>query len=207
MEKLKHEIYRIKRHNLEYYYSHLDLIEKYIEEKPDISIETCKATIEGICKLTLHILKQEPLEAHNNESLSPLCRRALDALQEGKGFSDARLCSKLTSVVEYIGVIRNDHCDIGHGRASLKDQVNDADFAELITGVTESIGTYMLRRLDYLAERVTEYDDNPEFNTYLDELNPMPDNILYSKALFDQWPNTYEIQLGDYKLQLETEEE
>lgn len=207
MEKLKHEIHRIKRHNLEYYHSHLDVIENYIEEKPDISIETCKAVLEGIAKLSLHILNQEPLADHNNEKLSALSRRALDALQEGKGFSDAKLCSRLTSVIEQIGLIRNDHCDIGHGRASLKEQVNDADFAELITGITENLGTYMLRRLDYLAEPVTEYDDNSDFNNYLDELNPMPDNVLYSKALFEQWPITYEEQLGDYKLELETEEE
>jgi len=207
MDKLKHEIQRIKRHNLEYYHSHLDLIENYIEEKPDISIETCKAVLEGIAKLSLHILKQEPLSSHNNEKLSALSRRALDALQEGKGFSDTRLCSKLTSVIEYIGLIRNEHCDIGHGRASLKDQVNDADFAELINGITENLGTYMLRRLDYLADPILEYDDNPDFNTYLDELNPMPDNVLYSKALFEQWLETYEIQLGDYKLEFETEEE
>lgn len=207
MDKLKHEIQRIKRHNLEYYHSHLDLIENYIEEKPDISIESCKAVIEGISKLSLHILKQESLSAHKNENLSPLSRRALDALQEGKGFSDTRLCSKLTSVVEYIGIIRNDHCDIGHGRASLKEQVNDADFAELIIGITESLGTYMLRRLDYLADPVLEYDDNSNFNDYLDELNPMPDNVLYSKALFEQWPETYEIQLGDYKLEFDQDEE
>ncbi len=207
MEKLKHEIHQIKRHNLDYYHSHLDVIEKYIEEKPDISIEACKATIEGICKLTLHILKQEPLEAHKNESLSPLCRRALDSLQEGKGFSDADLCKRLTGVVNYIGDIRNDHCDIGHGRASLKKQVNDADFAELIIGVTENLCTYMLRRLDYLAEPVIEYDENPEFNTYLDELNSMPNTVLYSKALFEQELETYKIELGDYKLRLEAEEE
>ena len=61
MEKLKAEIRRIKRYNLEYYHSHLVLVEDYIEEKPDISIETCKALIEGISKLTLHLLIQEPL--------------------------------------------------------------------------------------------------------------------------------------------------
>ncbi len=207
MDKLKHEIQRIKRHNLEYYHSHFDLIENYIEEKPDISIETCKAVIEGISKLSLHILKQESLSAHNNEKLSALSRRALDALQEGKGFSDTRLCSKLTSVVEYIGLIRNEHCDIGHGRASLKEQVNDADFAELIIGITENLGTYMLRRLDYLAEPVIEYDENTDFNDYLDDLNPLPNNVLFSKALFEQEPETYEVELGDYKIQLETEEE
>ncbi len=207
MEKLKHELHRIKRHNLEYYRSHLDLIETYIEEKPDISIETCKAVIEGISKLTLHILNQEPLSKLNDKKLTPLCRCALVELQKGRGFSDAELCKRLSSVIHYIGEIRNEHGDISHGKASLKEQVNDADFAELILGITENFATYMLRRLDYLAEPALDYEDNEQFNNYLDEQNPMPDNVLYSKALFEQWPEAYEIQLSDYKLELEADEE
>lgn len=207
MDKLKHEIQRIKRHNLEYYHSHLDLIENYIEEKPDISIETCKAVIEGLSKLSLHVLLQEPLSDLNKEDVSPLCRRALNELQKGRGFSDASMCQRLSGVVHYIGELRNDHGDISHGRASLKDQVNDADFAELIISITENLGTYMLRRLDYLAESVIEYEDNPEFNVYLDDHNPLPGIVLYSKALFEQEPETYEVELGDYKIQDEAEEE
>lgn len=206
MDKLKHEIQRIKRHNLEYYHSHLDLIENYIEEKPDISIESCKAVIEGVSKLTLHVLLQEPLETHKDEKLQPLFKRALQELQKGRGFSDTDLCNRLGNVVQYIGQLRNDHGDISHGRASLKEQVNDADFAELITGITENLGTYMLRRLDYLADSVTEYDDNPDFNDYLDALNPLPNNVLFSKALFEQEPETYEVELGDYKIQFEIDE-
>jgi len=208
MNKLKHEIQRIKRHNLEYYHSHLDLIENYIEEKPDISIETCKAVIEGISKLALHILLQEPLENHNKEDLSPMCRRALIELQKQRGFSDVGLCQRLSGVIHYIGEVRNAHCDIGHGRASLKEQINDADFAELIIGITENLGTYMLRRLDYLAEPALEYDDNPNFNNYLDDAYSLPSNLSYSKALFDQERETYEVELDDYndKIQQEAEE-
>ena len=180
MEKLKHEIHRVKRHNLEYYNSHLTLIENYIDEKPDISIETCKALIEGISKLALCLLKQESLSSHKNEDFHVLFRRALSALQKGRGFSDFDMLKRLVSVVHYIGELRNGHCDIGHGRASLKFQVNDADFAEFIIGITDNLCTYMLRRLDQLAEKKVLYDDNPEFNAYLDESNPMPGKILYS---------------------------
>lgn len=207
MEKLKREIHRAKRHRLEYYYSHLDIVENYIDEKPDISIETCKALIEGIAKLSLHVLKQEPLELLRNESLSPLCRRALDELQKGRGFSDADLCKRMSGIIHYIGEVRNEHGDIGHGQASLKEQVNDADFAELIIGMTESLCTYMLKRLDYLAEPTIEYDDNAAFNDYIDELHPMPSNIMYSKALYDQEPKTYEIMLTDFNLEFDTGEE
>lgn len=206
MEKLKQEIVRIKRHRLEYYQSHLDLIEDYIDEKPDISIETCKALIEGISKLTLYLLNQEALDSHNDEKIQSLVKRALVELQKGRGFSDTDLCKRLSGVVQYIGEVRNEHCDIGHGRASLKEQVNDTDFADLIIGITDSICTYMLRRLDILAEKVTEYEDNPEFNELLDEQNPLPGNILYSRALFDQEFETYEIELSNFLLERNPEE-
>jgi len=207
MKKLKQEIHRVKRHNLEYYDSHLTLIESYIEEKPDITIETCKALIEGISILALHLLKQEPLGSHNNDNFADLFRRALSELQKGRGFSDVVMVKRLVSAVHYIGEIRNNHCDIGHGRASLKNQVNDADFAEFIIGITDNLCTYMLRRLDQLSVVEVQYEDNSEFNNSLDDKNPMPGKILYSKALFEQEVETYEIQLGDYILENDLEEE
>ncbi|MCG6557080.1 abortive infection family protein [Ruegeria sp. 1NDH52C] len=207
MEKLKHEIQRIKRHRLEYYHSHLDLVEGYIDEKPDISIETCKALIEGISKLSLHLLNQEPLDSHKDEKFQALVKRALLELQKGRGFSDAEACRRMSGFVHYIGEVRNEHCDIGHGRASLKEQVNDAEFADLIVGITDNICTYMLRRLDRLADKVTEYEDHPEFNDFLDEQNPLPGKTRYSRALFDQEFETYEIELGDFLLEFNPEEE
>lgn len=207
MEKLKQEIQRIKRHRLEYYHSHLDLVAGYIDEKPDISIETCKALIEGISKLSLHLLNQEPLDSHNDEKFQALVKRALVELQKGRGFSDAEACRRMSGFVHYIGEVRNEHCDIGHGRASLKEQINDAEFADLIVGITDNICTYMLRRLDRLADKVTEYEDHPEFNDFLDEQNPLPGKIRYSRALFDQEFETYEIELGDFLLEFNPEEE
>lgn len=206
MEKLEQEIKRIKRHRLEYYQSHLNLVEDYIDEKPDISIETCKALIEGISKLSLYLLNQEPLVS-KTEDLSPLVKRAFKVLQEGRGFSDMEVCRRFAGIIHYIGEVRNAHGDIGHGRASLKEQVNDADFANLIVDVTDSVCTYMLRRLDHLVEQTTEYEDNPAFNAYLDEQNPFDGKISYSRALFDQEFETYEIELEDYLLASESEEQ
>ena len=130
----------------------------------------------------------------------------MSELQKGRGFSDIDMMKRLGAVVKYLGEIRNNHCDIGHGRASLKDQVNDADFAEFIIGITDNLCTYMLRRLDQLSEKEVQYEDNPAFNQYLDEESPMPGKIFYSKALFEQEFETYEIQLGDYMLEEDMEE-
>lgn len=207
MEKLKNEIHRIKRHNLEYYNSHLTLVEDYIDEKPDISIETCKALIEGISKLALYLLAQEPIDSHNKTDFQVLVKKSLLELQKGRGFSDVSLVARLGSVVHYIGEIRSSHGDISHGRASLKDQVNDADFAEMIVGVTDNLCTYMLRRLDMLCEKEVLYDDNPEFNISLDEQHPLDGRVLYSKALFEQEFETYVIMLGDFIIESDMEDE
>jgi hypothetical protein len=200
MNKFKSEIARVKRHRLEYYESHLTLIEGFIDEKPDISIETCKALIEGLSKLALHMLNQEPLESHKKDDVQPLFKRALKELQKGRGFSDVDLINRLGAVVQYVGELRNQHGDISHGRASLKEQVNDADFADLIIGVTDSLCTYMLRRLDQLTDIELQYEDNPDFNNFLDEGSPLRSGIRFSRALFDQDRTAYEIELGDYKL-------
>lgn len=198
MNKFKAEIHRVKRHSLEYYDTHLTLIEGHIEEKPDISIETCKALIEGLSKLTLHVLNNEALDSHGTEKLQPLFKRALAELQKGRGFSDTDLVNRVGAVVAYIGELRNGHGDISHGRASLKEQVNDADFADFIIGITDSLCTYMLRRLDQVAEVELRYEDNPEFNASLDEAYPLGNAVRYSKALFEQERKTYEIERGDY---------
>ena len=76
MDKLRAEIENIKRFNLEYYESLIQIIESYIHEKPDISIETCKALIESISKLILFITKQESITAHNKTDLSVLTKKA-----------------------------------------------------------------------------------------------------------------------------------
>jgi hypothetical protein len=204
MQKIRTEIDRVKRHRLEYYSSHIDLVENYIEEKPDISIETCKALIEGISKLTLFLLNQEPLESHNKTKFHELFRSALKALQQGRGFSDTELVRRMGGVVHEIGELRNSHCDIGHGRASLKEQINDADYADLIIGMTDNLCAYMLRRLDQLVEPELLYEDNEDFNRYLDELYPLDGFILYSKALFDQQFLDYEVQLSDYQIENES---
>jgi len=50
--------------------------------------------------------------------------------------------------------------------------------------------------------------DNPEFSwKFLDEQFPLDGRIRYSSAFFEQEPETYEVELGDYILDKEEEEE
>ena len=70
----------------------------------------------------------------------------------------------------------------------------------MVTGITDNICTYMLRKLDLLTDDEVQYDENDEFNNYLDDQYPLGGKVRYSKALFEQEPTTNEIQLGDYAL-------
>ena len=205
MENLRREISKIKKYRLEYYDSLLDIVENYIDEKPDITIETCKSVIEGISKLVIHLLKQEPLSTLNSSDVHNLFKEALSTLGENSEFLDSDLTKRLGSVVHYLGELRNDHGDISHGKASYKAQINDADLSEMVIGITDSLCTYMLKKLDQLTDEI-QYEGNEEFNNYLDELYPLDGKVMYSKALFEQEPETYEMQLGDYTLENNPEE-
>ena len=205
MENLRREIRKIKKYRLEYYDSLLDIVENYVDEKPDITIETCKSVIEGISKLVIHLLKQEPLSTLNSSDVHNLFKEALSVLEENNEFLDSDLAKRLGSVVHYIGELRNDHGDISHGKASYKAQINDADLSEMVIGITDSLCTYMLKKLDKLTDEI-QYEGNEEFNNYLDELYPLDGKVMYSKALFEQGPETYEMQLGDYTLENNLEE-
>ena len=206
MEKLRKEIKRIRKHRLDYYDSLFDVVEAYIEEKPDITIETCKSIIEGISKLVIHLLKQEPLHTLNSLDFQELFKKALSELMQDSKSFERDLTNRLGSAVHRLGELRNDHGDISHGRASVKEQINDADLSEMVIGVTDSICTYMLRKLDQLTDDELQYDENEEFNNYLDDLYPLDGKVRYSKALFEQEPQTYEMQLSDYTLEINPEE-
>ena len=227
MEKFRGALTEARQFNAHYYKELLETIDSYVVEKPDITIETCKAVIEGLSKLVLMELEQTPASYLNNPELklSRLFKEARNALKKHIDLSRNQIIYEDGIVDEYgsipnvleqllnpevvakIGILRNEHGDISHGRTPLKLQVNDEDLAELIVGLTDNICSYMLRKFCQVKGDVLFYDDHPEFNTYLDELNPMPGNVLFSKALFEQELETYEAELGDYKIQIEAEEE
>ncbi len=206
MDKLRHKIKSINKYNLEYYNSLLDIVDRYIEEKPDIPIETCKAIIEGISKLILHVLNQEPLGALNTKNLQDLFKEALWALQHKGAALDQDFIRNIGTVVRCLGETRNNHGDISHGRASTKDQINDAHFSDMIAGLTENLGIYLLTKFDEISDAPVRYSDNAEFNEYLEEQHPLDGLVLYSKALFEQEPETYEVLLGDYIIENNPEE-
>jgi len=222
MEKFRQELKQSNKFNSQYYDELFEIIDRYVESKPDITIETCKSVLEGLSRLVLQEIEQVPESELHNKKLPKTFKDARACLQkewEGNvrvtcGYDDEFLSrfGGLTSgieqilnteIVSYIGTLRSGHGDISHGRSPFKEQVNDSDLAELIVGITDSITTYMLRKLNQFTEDKLLYDDNPTFNRFLDEAFPIDGVVSYSKALFEQDKVDYEGQLEDYKLERE----
>lgn len=223
MDKFRSEIIEITKHRpeigLTYYNDLLDIVDQYNEKKPDASIETCKAILEGLSKLIIHKIKQEPIsQLDKSTDFKDLVKRALEVLNEELQYFDKDFVKRITSIVQYIGEVRNGHCDISHGRASLKEQVSSKEFSQMISGFTESIAIYLLKKLDEVIMIEYHYDSEQmeEYNTWLDESQkdfPIQTE-KYSKILFEYDRNLYEARyleefliLEDFKQQDQEEQQ
>lgn len=200
MDKLRHEILRINKFNVGYYNSLLDIIDNYKEEKPDITIETCKSLIEGISKLILHVVKQEPIQnLDKSNNLQDLFKSALFELDNKHEYFNDEFVKRTGSMIHVLGEIRNKQGDICHGRASVKEQINCEHFAEMVAGITEVLCVYILKKFDEISETVIKYEDYEQYNDWLDEsVESFP--ILtasYSKVLFDYDKDFYNSNYTD----------
>lgn len=197
---------------LKYYNDLLDIVNEYHDKKPDTSIETCKAIIEGISKLIIHKLTQEPIHVLDKSGdLKDLAKRALEALNKEHSFFDVEISRSLINVIRIIGEIRNNHCDIGHGRASVKEQINCSDLSQMIAGVTDNVSTYLLKKLDEVtvAENAYEAEQMELFNNWLDD-NAVDFPIVserFSKILYLHEPDSYYLMYYEFKQTQEDEKE
>jgi hypothetical protein len=73
--------------------------------------------------------------------------------------------------------------------------------------MTEGIVFYVLEQffsIDLSYKQEINYEDNTDFNLWLDEANPM-ENLSYSRALFDQDNVSYFEELLEYQTEREEE--
>ncbi len=216
MNLLRSEIINITKFKpeigLNYYNDLLDIIDSHHNKKPDTSIETCKAIIEGISKLIIHKIKQEPIAVlDKSNNFKELVKRALNCLNEENDFFDTEFVRGITNLINILSENRNDHCDIGHGRASVKEQINCQDFSEMISGFTESISVYLLKKLDQviIPNNAYESEQMQAFNMWLDD-NCLDFPILtekYSKVLYEYDRDMYYTKYNEEFLTIGVTEE
>lgn len=185
--------------NIDYYQTIIQKIEENVESHPDISIESCKALLEGLSKfiwkqidLSYDALVADKMDFH------PVVRQAMTKLADLNEDIELDFVNKVNKLIVSIGEVRNKRGDISHGKLSPKEYFSDSQFAQLVMNITDNMLYYVLHsfsRVSLIKE--LEYEDHPEFNEWLDNENPIL-NLSYSKALFDQDQVAYEQELENY---------
>lgn len=185
--------------NIDYYQTIIQKIEENVESHPDISIESCKALLEGLSKfiwkqidLSYDALVADKMDFH------PVVRQAITKLADLNEDIELDFVNKVNKLIVSIGEVRNRRGDISHGKLSPKEYFSDSQFAYLVMNITDNMLYYVLHSFSKVSLiKELEYEDNPEFNEWLDNENPIA-NLSYSKALFDQDPVAYEQELENY---------
>lgn len=187
----------------------LSEIEANIENEPDISIESCKSLLESIARNILSRL-DPTYDEKSTRGIDPtaLLKNAKDRLLEKSSENEEVLIVRLTSVVQVINELRNQRGDIAHGRNLPKKMRSSIQLAQAIKSFTDGFASYLLYlyfSIDLTYTEPIKYEDNPDFNDYLDEENPIKGIVKYSKAFFDQDHVAYESELEEFRGDLSSE--
>ncbi len=193
--------------NIDYYQTIIQKIEENVESNPDISIESCKALLEGLSKfiwkqidLSYDALIADKMDFH------PVVRQAMTRLADYNEDIELDFVNKANKLIVSIGEVRNKRGDISHGKLSPKEYFSDSQFAHLVMNITDNMLYYVLHSFSKVSLiKELEYEDNTEFNEWLDNENPLG-FLSYSRALFDQEPVTYQEELQNYLDSKETAE-
>lgn len=193
--KLLEEQYR----NIDYYNLIVEKIESNVNENPDIAIESCKSLLEGLSKF---IWKQIDISYDaavvDKMDFQPIVKQSLNKLATLHEDIEIDFVNKVNKLIVSIGDVRNKRGDISHGRLSPKDYFSDVNFANLVMNITDNMLYYILLCFSKVATvKEIVYDDYPDFNDKLDTENDFG-YLSYSKALFEQDPTAYELELQEF---------
>lgn len=175
LTRIKIEEFKDEIDGLSEYLLIVNEIEDNIPEKPDISIESCKSLIEGLCKKSLELISEEYQE---NKNLRKNCDNKMlvlvetafnevykDSFEKNLHFSlyniigsKVRLESVLNSsakkmkdssrdAVKNIMLIRDKRGDISHGRIYPKESESELHLANSVLSITDGICSFMIHEL------------------------------------------------------------
>jgi hypothetical protein len=206
-----------------YYLVIIEKAEKNEIPQPDICIECCNSLIQGVSKTI--ILQLDPTIVRKDiefDKTPKLVRNALRSIAANDDVYEDNFVFQGINLATSISALRNARGDISHGKAVPKILASDKALARVVLEMTATLLRYTLASfyvLELLSraeepvitdEAIAEssalrYGDNPEFNDFLDEQNPLEGKIMYSYALFELYFEDYEFQLSDYLYEQELE--
>ncbi|MCR9234345.1 MAG: abortive infection family protein [bacterium] len=219
---MKNVIELIKHNNKSHpeFQYYIPLIEKALSnlsKHPDITIEICKSLLEGVSKSILERTTDQFSRADLDKmDVAPLVKQATFQLRYHDNVYEDEFTRICFTLAQAMGTLRNARADISHGKAVPKLKQSNEKLSTFSMQMTACIIHYMLDALFSIPpaisdsdeeeeEKVVKYEDNPEFNLYLDEERPIEGRVLYSRALFEQYNEDYLIQLSDFEYIQENE--
>ncbi|MCJ8149485.1 abortive infection family protein [Shinella sedimenti] len=203
-----------------YYISLMKKAESYLSNQPDICIETCKSLLEGVSKSIIERLdttaKREELD---KKDVGPLIKQAARLLKKADNVIEDDFVTRCSSLAHALGTLRNERGDISHGKAVPKTASSNDRLSALCLSMTENVLSYMLdafysippepsehsQEIDETVEvepdlPIVSYDDNGDFNDWLDEKYPLPEGrLIYSSALYELYYEDYVIKLEEFR--------
>lgn len=204
MEKLKELIKDNsgKYEHFSYYLLLINKAEKNLLYNPDITIESCKALIEGICKTILISLDKtisENVISSERYQFQRLFKESMDKLAEYDESFELEFVRGFNNNIRILGEIRTKRGDISHGKRAPKEEMSSHDFSVLIFNFTGQLIIYIVEHFFQIEfEEEVNYEDNEEFNIFLDENNPLPGKVKFSLALYEQYLEDYRTQLKQF---------
>ncbi|WP_256875665.1 abortive infection family protein, partial [Actinobacillus suis] len=180
------------------------------ERNPTLSIEICKALIEGVCKTILTDKGNRIPEQFPKLVIETLNSLNINNHPDYEHIN--QLFSRLNGVIQYIGEIRNSvGCYASHGQ-DIEHKKPTKDLALFVSHTTNSVLGFILHLYifsdDLRINHRIRYEDYAEFNQFLDEeyAPKFPDglSISYSLALFEQDIEAYK---GFYEEYISLEQE
>lgn len=174
-----------------------------------VSSDCCNSLLQSICKTIITQISSTEIGSVDSMRTDQLIKKTATLLQKNDDLHERNFVSQLGKIGIYINDIRNSRGELSHGRCIPKELINDQDLSRLLREITESLSRYLISsffsfQLEQLQEdsEVEEdfikYEDNPEFNDFLDEEYPYAGKLLYSQGLYKLYYEDYLIQLQEF---------